>query len=204
MILKLNEYIRTNTGNILRYKGHDKDFIDEHLSISDGKTVEFLGVIELHSLDPAEIVKEGDLVNGEIVYSIGTFGLPFKTINLNNGEFLTSDKIVTIETPQGCKLVINNIPEGYPEIINKLYSEVRDLSKINGREYLYYALINKLNEMFLLKGIIQNDPKEFPFEQERVDEWINISNKNLADLKSIFSDILLYLKSLGYNIDRKD
>ena len=68
-------------GNILRYKGHDKDFIDEHLSISDGKTVEFLGVIELHSLDPAEIVKEGDLVNGEIVYSIGTFGLPFILIS---------------------------------------------------------------------------------------------------------------------------
>lgn len=200
-----NEYIRTNTGNIIKYYGKDKEFIKDHLSISDGKTIEFLGEIEIHSLDPIDIVKEKDKVNGVEVYSIGAFGLPFKIINLVNGTSLTSDKIETIETPQGCKVVvlkdIINDLFGINSIFNNVFDEFRDLNKLDSREYLYYSLMNKLREMIQLKNIIQNDPKEFPFKQERIKEWKDLVDKNMKDLQSIFDDILLYLKNVGYNID---
>lgn len=39
-----------------------KEFIDEHISISDGKSVEFLGVIVNHSKNIKDLLEPGDLV----------------------------------------------------------------------------------------------------------------------------------------------
>lgn len=52
--MKIGDYIKTDTGNILKYEGEMKNFIDEHISISDGKSIEFLG----------KIVKISDKIEG--------------------------------------------------------------------------------------------------------------------------------------------
>ena len=199
MELKTNEIIRTDIGNIIRYSGELKEFIDEHRSISNDNEIEFLGTIVAHSEDPYGILREKDKVNGNEVYSLGTIIGGFRTINLTNGSFITPDMIVTIETPEGCKFDINE--DKYSDLYNKIKTSKKDNTE--KRSYLYYALVNKLREGDLLKGIIQNNPIEFNLEQERVDEWRKISNKYINDLQSIFDDILEYLKTLGYDIDKE-
>lgn len=199
MDLKINEIIRTDIGNIIKYSGKLKEFIDEHRSISNDNEIEFLGTIISHSEDPYEILREKDLVNGKEVYSLGAMLGIIRTINFKDGTFITPDMIVTIETPEGCKF---NINEGkYSDLYNKIKTTKKDNTE--KRQYLFYALINKLREGSLLKGIIQNDPIEFNLEQKRVDEWRRISNKYTNDLQSIFNDILEYLKTLGYDIDKE-
>lgn len=199
MELKTNEIIRTDIGNIIRYSGKLKEFIDEHRSIPNDNEIEFLGTIVAHSEDPYEVLREKDKVNGNEVYSLGTIIGGFRTINLTNGSFITPDMIVTIETPEGCKFDINE--DKYSDLYNKIKTSKKDNTE--KRSYLFYALINKLREGDLLKGIIQNNPIEFNLEQERVDEWRKISNKYINDLQSIFDDILEYLKTLGYDIDKE-
>lgn len=199
MELKINEIIRTDIGNIIKYSGKLKEFIDEHRSISNDTKIEFLGTIIAHSEDPYEILREKDLVNGKEVYSLGAMLGMIRTINFNDGTFITPDMIVTIETPEGCKFDINE--DKYSDLYNKIKTSKKDNTE--KRSYLYYALVNKLREGDLLKGIIQNNPIEFNLEQERVDEWRKISNKYINDLQSIFDDILEYLKTLGYDIDKE-
>ena len=49
---KIGDVIKTDIGNILKYEGEMKDFIDEHISISNGKDIEFLGrIVEVVSND---------------------------------------------------------------------------------------------------------------------------------------------------------
>ena len=196
-----NEIIRTDIGNIIRYSGKLREFIDEHRGISEDNKIEYLGTIVAHSEDPYEILREKDKVNGREIYSLGTFIGGLKTINFNDGTFIFSDSIETIETPEGCKFHIN---EGkYSDLYNKIKTPKNENSTAGRRAYLFYALENKIREGELLKGIIQNDPVEFNLEQERVDEWRKISNKYINDLQSIFDDILDYLKEVGYDIDKE-
>lgn len=63
-MLKENEYIRTDLGNILKYTGKEKEFIDKHLSISNKKDIEFLGTIVKHSKNIIDLIEVGDYVNG--------------------------------------------------------------------------------------------------------------------------------------------
>lgn len=196
-----NEIIRTDIGNIIRYSGKLREFIDEHRGISEDNKIEYLGTIVAHSEDPYEILREKDKVNGREIYSLGTFIGGLKTINFNDGTFIFSDSIETIETPEGCKFHIN---EGkYSDLYNKIKTPKNENSTAGRRAYLFYALENRVREGELLKGIIQNDPVEFNLEQERVDEWRKISNKYINDLQSIFDDILDYLKEVGYDIDKE-
>ncbi|WP_299994532.1 hypothetical protein [uncultured Clostridium sp.] len=196
-----NEIIRTDIGNIIRYSGKLRGFIDEHRSISEDNKIEYLGTIVAHSEDPYEILREKDKVNGREVYSLGTFIGGFKTINFNDGTFIFSDSIEVIETPEGCKFHINE--SKYSDLYNKIKIPGNENSTAGRRAYLFYALENKVREGELLKGIIQNDPIKHNLEQERVDEWRKISNKYIDDLQSIFNDILKYLESLDYNIDKE-
>lgn len=69
-MLKENEYIRTDLGNILKYTGKEKEFIDKHLSISNKKDIEFLGTIVKHSKIISEVVEVGDYVNGKRIHKI--------------------------------------------------------------------------------------------------------------------------------------
>jgi len=49
---KIGDVIKTDTGNILIYEGAMKEFIDEHISISNRKDIEFLGsIVEVVSSD---------------------------------------------------------------------------------------------------------------------------------------------------------
>lgn len=201
MELKINEIIRTDIGNIIRYSGKLKEFIDENRSISEDNKIEFLGTIINHSEDPYEIVREKDKVNGKEVYSISTALGMIRTINCTDGTFITPDMIKTIETPEGCKFHINE--SKYSDLYNKIKVPGDKKDTTGRRYYLYYALVNKLREGDLLKGIIQNNPVEFNLEQERINEWRKISNKYINDLQSIFDDILEYLKTLGYDIDKE-
>ena len=66
-MLKENEYIRTDLGNILKYTGKEKEFIDKHLSISNKKDIEFLGTIVKHSKNIIDLIEVGDYVNGNEV-----------------------------------------------------------------------------------------------------------------------------------------
>ena len=61
-MLKENEYIRTDLGNILKYTRKEKEFIDEHLSISNKKDIEFLGTIVKHSKDITDLIEAGDVI----------------------------------------------------------------------------------------------------------------------------------------------
>ena len=69
-MLKENEYIRTDLGNILKYTGKEKEFIDKHLSISNKKDIEFLGTIVKHSKNIIDLLEEGDYVNLERILDI--------------------------------------------------------------------------------------------------------------------------------------
>lgn len=199
MELITNEIIRTDIGNIIRYSGKLKEFIDEHRSVSEDNKIEFLGTIINHSEDPYEIVREKDKVNGKEVYSIGTALGMMRTINCTDGTFITPDMIKTIETPEGCKFHINE--SKYSDLYNKI--KIPGDDNVERRSYLYYALVNKIREGDLLKGIIQNDPIKFKLEQNMVDDWRKVSSKYINDLQSIFDDILEYLKTLGYDIDKE-
>lgn len=199
MELITNEIIRTDIGNIIRYSGKLKEFIDEHRSVSEDNKIEFLGTIINHSEDPYEIVREKDKVNGKEVYSIGTALGMMRTINCTDGTFITPDMIKTIETPEGCKFHINE--SKYSDLYNKI--KIPGDDNVERRSYLYYALVNKIREGDLLKGIIQNDPIKFKLEQNMVDDWRKVSSKYINDLQSIFDDILEYLKGLGYDIDKE-
>ena len=61
-MLKENEYIRTDLGNILKYTGKEKEFIDKHLSISNKKDIEFLGTIVKHSKNITDLIEVGDVI----------------------------------------------------------------------------------------------------------------------------------------------
>ena len=61
-MLKENEYIRTDLGNILKYTGKEKEFIDKHLSISNKNDIEFLGTIAKHSKDITDLIEVGDVI----------------------------------------------------------------------------------------------------------------------------------------------
>lgn len=196
-----NEIIRTDTGNIIRYSGQLKEFIDMHRSISEDNKIEFLGIIINHSEDPYEILTEKDKVNGKEIYSLGTALGGLKTINFKDGTFITPDRIKTIETLEGCKFNIDE--HKYSDMLNKIKFSGNEINTKGYRYYLFSALTDKLKAMDLLKGIIQNDPIEFKLDQERVDEWRRITNRHISDLQSILDDILNYLKSIGYDIDKE-
>lgn len=70
------------------------------------------------------------------------------------------------------------------------------------QEYLYYAFRNKCMEIQELKNIVQNDLDKFPLNQDQVDEWRLLTDKDLKDLDSIIQDILLLLKEKGYDVDK--
>lgn len=54
--IEIGEYVRTDIGNILKYEGKEKEFIDEHLSISNKKDIEFLGRIVKHSKNIIDLI----------------------------------------------------------------------------------------------------------------------------------------------------
>ena len=66
-MLKENEYIRTDLGNILKYTGKEKEFIDKHLSISNKKDIEFLGTIVKHSKNIIDLIEVGDYYKTEMI-----------------------------------------------------------------------------------------------------------------------------------------
>lgn len=84
-MLKENEYIRTDLGNILKYTGKEKEFIDKHLSISNKKDIEFLGTIVKHSKDITDLIEVGDLINKSEVYELGQTDNGQKWIKVCNG-----------------------------------------------------------------------------------------------------------------------
>lgn len=84
-MLKENEYIRTDLGNILKYTGKEKEFIDKHLSISNKKDIEFLGTIVKHSKNIIDLIEVGDLINKSGVYELGQTDNGQKWIKVRNG-----------------------------------------------------------------------------------------------------------------------
>lgn len=86
-MLKENEYIRTDLGNILKYTGKEKEFIDKHLSISNKKDIEFLGTIVKHSKNIIDLIEVGDYVNGYPVRRIANFNNELCNFNLNTMEW---------------------------------------------------------------------------------------------------------------------
>ena len=86
-MLKENEYIRTDLGNILKYTGKEKEFIDKHLSISNKKDIEFLGTIVKHSKNIIDLIEVGDYVNGYPVKRIANFNNELCNFDLNAMEW---------------------------------------------------------------------------------------------------------------------
>ena len=86
-MLKENEYIRTDLGNILKYTGKEKEFIDKHLSISNKKDIEFLGTIVKHSKNIIDLIEVGDYVNGYPVRRIANFNNELCNFDLNTMEW---------------------------------------------------------------------------------------------------------------------
>ena len=86
-MLKENEYIRTDLGNILKYTGKEKEFIDKHLSISNKKDIEFLGTIVKHSKNIIDLIEVGDYVNGYPVKRIANFNNELCNFDLNTMEW---------------------------------------------------------------------------------------------------------------------
>ena len=97
-MLKENEYIRTDLGNILKYTGKEKEFIDKHLSISNKKDIEFLGTIVKHSKNIIDLIELYDYVNGMIVFDIITYDNGEKAIKLLNGYLMNEKEIKDILT----------------------------------------------------------------------------------------------------------
>ena len=85
-MLKENEYIRTDLGNILKYTGKEKEFIDKHLSISNKKDIEFLGTIVKHSKNIIDLIEVGDYVNGILIEDIEE--IDNKKVFYSNGEMI--------------------------------------------------------------------------------------------------------------------
>lgn len=56
--IEVGEWIRTEDGRIEKVTYQLKKFIDIHISKSDRKSVEFLGVIKTHSKNKIDLVEE--------------------------------------------------------------------------------------------------------------------------------------------------
>ena len=97
-MLKENEYIRTDLGNILKYTGKEKEFIDKHLSISNKKDIEFLGTIVKHSKNIIDLIEVGDYVNGERILDIT--GDYMHTNETNHNKFYLEKHIKIILTKE--------------------------------------------------------------------------------------------------------
>ena len=97
-MLKENEYIRTDLGNILKYTGKEKEFIDKHLSISNKKDIEFLGTIVKHSKNIIDLIELYDYVNGMIVFDIITYDNGEKAIKIPSGYLISENEIQNILT----------------------------------------------------------------------------------------------------------
>lgn len=97
-MLKENEYIRTNLGNILKYTGKEKEFIDKHLSISNKKDIEFLGTIVKHSKNIIDLLEVEDYVNGERILDIT--GDYVHTNETDHNKFYLEKHIRTILTKE--------------------------------------------------------------------------------------------------------
>ena len=63
--IEVGEWVRTEDGRIIRITYQLKEFIDEHISISDEKSVEFLGVIVNHSKNKIDLLEDEDFVKIE-------------------------------------------------------------------------------------------------------------------------------------------
>lgn len=92
--IQVGEFVRFEDGKIERVTYQLKEFIDEHMSISDSNRVEFLGKVK-HSFNLIDLIEEGDYVNGykvdfvqnnEVVYNhnhpykLNMFAKDIKTI----------------------------------------------------------------------------------------------------------------------------
>ena len=102
-MLKENEYIRTDLGNILKYTGKEKEFIDKHLSISNKKDIEFLGTIVKHSKNIIDLIEVYDYVNGMIVFDIITYDNGEKAIKISSGYLIDENEIQDILTHEQYK-----------------------------------------------------------------------------------------------------
>lgn len=72
-MVEVGEYIRTEGGQIAIVTYQIKEFIDEHMSISEENYVEFLGKIK-HSYQLKNLLEAGDIVNGYQVFIVGQAG----------------------------------------------------------------------------------------------------------------------------------
>lgn len=66
-MIEVGEYVRTDIGNILKYEGKIKEYIDDFISISNKQDIEFLGKIVKHSKNIIDLIEKGDYVNGLLV-----------------------------------------------------------------------------------------------------------------------------------------
>lgn len=101
--IEIREYIRTDIGNILKYEGKEKEFIDEHLSISNKKDIEFLGRIVKHSKKIIDLVKIDDYVNGYRVIGILTNKVNRKKLINVGGKLFNNNDIKAIVTKEQLK-----------------------------------------------------------------------------------------------------
>lgn len=101
--IEIGEYIRTDIGNILKYEGKEKKFIDEHLSISNRKDIEFLGRIVKHSKKIIDLVKIDDYVNGYRVIGILTNKVNRKKLINVGGKLFNNNDIKVIVTKEQFK-----------------------------------------------------------------------------------------------------
>lgn len=90
--MKYGEYIRTELGDIKQIT-EGFEFIIELHNKSSNKIVK-------HSKNIIDLIEEKDIVNGKLVYSIGTAIGNFPIVNHNDGTFTPSNMIETILTKE--------------------------------------------------------------------------------------------------------
>ncbi len=101
MNIEKGMYVRTDTGNILKYENEMKEFIDEHISLRNGKDIEFLGtIVNKPSHKIIDAIRIGDLINNQIITNINYLEDERLSLTTVTGNFIRNNDIKSILTKE--------------------------------------------------------------------------------------------------------
>jgi|GEM_PF-3557759 len=93
MNIEKGMYVRTDMGNILKYEDKLKEFIDEHISIENGKDIEYIGTMKKEpSFNLIDLIELDDWIYVEIPCSLETSGI-LKAVNIVDYDYLIRLKV---------------------------------------------------------------------------------------------------------------